>query len=123
MALTAGRPIVAALRLLLSEQRLLSLPRNQRLPALLAASRAYQNTVSERLAEQVLAALYALLRGVQAADAEANGALLRDVLREDPNAVYHGLLTVMLRLIVVLYAEERELLPADAVWTQHYGLA
>ncbi|WP_322487714.1 Eco57I restriction-modification methylase domain-containing protein [Chloroflexus sp.] len=123
LRLTAGRPLVAALRLLLSEQRLLSLPRTQRLAALLAESRKYQNTVSERLAEQVLAALYALLRGLQAANAERNGDLLRDVLRDDPDAVYHGLLTVMLRLIFLLYAEERGLLPADAVWEQYYALA
>jgi hypothetical protein len=51
------------LRLLLSEQRLLALPRHQRLAALLADSREFQNEVSEKLAEQVLHALYELLRG------------------------------------------------------------
>ena len=68
MVTTAGRPIVAALRLLLSQTRLLSLPRDKRFAALLADSRRFQNEVSERLAEQVLHALYELLRGVQAAD-------------------------------------------------------
>ena len=65
---TAGRPLCAALRLLLGEPRLLTLPRAERLAALLASSRAYQNEVSELLAEQVLHALYELLRGFQAAD-------------------------------------------------------
>ena len=68
MQSTAGRPIVAALRLLLSETRLLALPRDKRFAALLADSRRFQNEVSERLAEQVLHALYELLRGLQAAD-------------------------------------------------------
>ena len=54
---TAGRPLCSALRLLLSEQRLLALPRDQRFAALLESSRKYQNEVSERLSEQVLHAL------------------------------------------------------------------
>ena len=55
MVTTAGRPIMAALRVLLSQTRLLSLPRDKRFAALLADSRRFQNEVSERLAEQVLA--------------------------------------------------------------------
>lgn len=51
MRKTAGRPISTALRLLLSQSRLLSLPRAQRLAALLDDSRKFQNEVSERLAE------------------------------------------------------------------------
>ena len=62
MTRTAGRPLCSALRLLLSEQRLLALPRNQRLAALLEDSRKYKNEVSERLYEQVLHALYELVR-------------------------------------------------------------
>ncbi|MEN9938993.1 MAG: hypothetical protein RLZZ387_5572, partial [Chloroflexota bacterium] len=123
MRQTAGRPIVAALRLLLGQQRLLALPRAQRLAALLENSRKFQNTVSERLAEQVLHALYALLRGFQAADDETRGALLRDTLRDEPDQVYRGLLTVVLRLVFLLYAEERDMLPADETFLRGYSLA
>ncbi len=42
-------------------------PAGERLPAVLRESRKYQNTVSTRLAEQVLQALHELLRGFQAA--------------------------------------------------------
>ena len=49
MVQTAGRPISTALRLLLGQPRLLSLPRSQRLSALLEGSRKFQNEVSERL--------------------------------------------------------------------------
>ena len=62
--------------------------RKQRLPAILADSRKYQNVVSTKLAEQVLAALYELVRGFQAADDQAKGELLREVLAADPNHVY-----------------------------------
>ena len=68
MAQVAGRPIFAALHMLLCEERLFSLGEKQRLPAILADSRKYQNVVSTQLDEQVLAALYELVRGFQAAD-------------------------------------------------------
>ncbi len=57
MAEVAGRPIFAALHMLLGAERLFSLAEKQRLPAILADSRKYQNVVSTQLAEQVLAAL------------------------------------------------------------------
>ena len=123
MVTTAGRPIVAALRLLLSQTRLLSLPRDKRFAALLADSRRFQNEVSERLAEQVLHALYELLRGIQAADDTSKGELLRAPLAERPDDIYHALLTVILRLVFLLYAEERDLLPGGETFARHYSLA
>ena len=123
MVTTAGRPIVAALRLLLSETRLLALPRDKRFAALLADSRRFQNEVSERLAEQVLHALYELLRGLQAADDASDRELLRQALAERPDDTYHALLTVILRLVFLLYAEERDLLPEGETFARHYSLA
>ena len=123
MQTTAGRPIVVALRLLLSETRLLALPRDKRFAALLADSRRFQNEVSERLAEQVVHALYELLRGVQAADDAWDRELLREALAERPDDVYHALLTVILRLVFLLYAEERDLLPEGETFARHYSLA
>ncbi len=123
MVLTAGRPIVAAMRLLLNQSRLLTLPQDQRLPALLKESREYQNVVSERLAEQVLHALYELLRGFQAAHDLSKGTLLRREMEESPDTVYRSLLTVILRLVFLLYAEQRDLLPSDETFLRFYSLA
>ena len=125
MSRTAGRPLCSALRLLLSEQRLLALPRGQRLAALLEDSRKYQNEVSERLSEQVMHALYALLRGLQAAHDASGGALLRAPLSPegDRNDIYRGLLSVILRLVFLLYAEERGMLPENETFVRHYSLA
>lgn len=124
MAQNAGRPICSAIRLLLGQQRLLTLPPEKRLAALLADSRAFQNEVSEKLAEQVLHALYELLRGFQAAHDASSGDLLRDPLNDDPDDVYRGLLTVILRLVFLLYAEEREMLPTeDETFARFYSLA
>jgi len=123
MVQAAGRPISTALRLLLSERRLLALPRDQRLAALLADSRKFQNEVSEQLAEQVLHALYELLRGFEAAHEASGGELLRTPLTEHPDEVYRALLTVILRMVFLLYAEERDMLPEDEVFVRYYSLA
>ncbi len=122
MLSTAGRPLCTALRLLLSEKRLLALPPEQRLAALLESSRKYQNVVSERLAEQVLHGLHELLRGFQAAQDASHGQLLHEALDEDPDNVYRALLTVVLRLVFVLYAEERGLLSDDPTFLRSYSM-
>jgi hypothetical protein len=122
MAEVAGRPIFAGLHMLLCAERLFSLPEKQRLPAILADSRKYQNVVSTQLAEQVLAALFELLRGFQAADAQRRGELLREVLTADPNHVYGGLLNVLMRLVFILYAEDRGLLSSDPVYANFYSV-
>ena len=132
MVETAGRPICTAMRLLLSEKRLLAVPRCKRLAALMADSRKFQNEVSQELSKQVLHALYELLRGFQAAhDASPGKQLLARFLdpdhprddRGDPDEVYRGLLTLALRLIFVLYADERDLLPQDEVFLDAYSVA
>ena len=122
MAEVSGRPIFAALHMLLEAPRLFSMAEKQRLPAILADSRKYQNVVSNQLAEQVLAALYELLRGFQAADAQRHGDLLREVLAQDPNHVYGGLLNVLMRLVFVLYAEDRGLMSNDPVYGNFYSV-
>ena len=121
---TAGRPLCAAMRLLLGERRLLGVPEKARLAALLASSRKHQNDVSERLAVQVLHALYELLRGLQAAHDRTEGRLLGEVLTSAPNRIYRSLLIVVLRLVFLLYAEERDLLPTgeSEVFLRHYSL-
>ena len=122
MVRVAGRPIFAALLMLLSSERLYSVADKERLPAILANSRKYQNVVSTQLASQVLEALYELLRGFQAANDQTKGALLRDVLAQDPDHVYRGLLTTLLRLVFVLYAEDRGLLSTDPIYSNHYSV-
>lgn len=120
MAQVAGRPILAALHMLLSSDRLFSLATEQRLPSLLAASRKHQNLVSTKLSGQVMEALFDLLRGFQAAHDQSG--ILEDVLRTDPNQVYAGLLTVLLRLVFVLYAEDRGLLSSDEIFVKNYSV-
>jgi hypothetical protein len=111
MTEVAGRSILAALHMLLDRYRLLAAPTEYRLPALLARSREYQSRVSAALAQQVLDSLDELQRGFQAANERTARELLRSVLAERPDDVYAGLLTVLMRLVFLLFAEDRGLMP------------
>jgi N-6 DNA Methylase len=122
MVKVAGRPIFSAFHMLLNAERLYSVAKSERLPAILENSRKYQNVVSTQLANQVLEALYELLRGFQAANDQSQGELLRSDLDKDPDHVYRGLLTILLRLIFILYAEDRDLLSSDSVYTNYYSI-
>ena len=90
MMQVAGRPMFAALQMLFYSERMFTLGKGQRLPAILESSRKYQNTVSTQLAEQVLAALFELLRGFQAANDQRKGELLREILANNPQHVYRA---------------------------------
>ena len=121
---TQGRPMAGALYALLGERRVTdALPDAERLPALLHESRKYQNVVSTKLAEQVLEALWELLRGFQRANDETKGALLAEALRESPQEVYGGLLSTLMRLVFILYAEDRGLMPGSDVYQKHYAVS
>ena len=121
----AGRLACSALRAILNHHRMHVLPGRQRLHYILAESRKYQSEVSTQLAEQVLAALFELLKGFEAADEESRGQLLRG-LRDRPDRtheIYEGLLTVLMRLVFLLYAEEREMFPTDDLFVENYSIA
>jgi len=120
---TQGRPMAAALDALLHADHFNGVhPDERRLPALLKESRKFQNEVSTKLSGQVLEALWELLRGFQRANEETGGRLLAEVLREDKNDVYGGLLSTLMRLVFILYAEDRGLMPQSEVYQNHYSL-
>ena len=63
------------------------------------------------------------MRGFQAAHDASKGELLHQPLAEHPDEVYRALLTVILRLVFLLYAEERDMLPDDETFLRYYSLA
>lgn len=126
-----GRLILGALEMLVGADRLFNAPTAKTLPKLLEASRNYQAEVSNKLAEQVLDALWELLRGFQAAEAQRddlrNGKNLdssfRELAEKNPQHVYGGLLTTLMRLVFLLYAEDQGLMPDDAVYQNNYSVS
>lgn len=123
LAASGGQPILDAFVMLLHEKRLFGVAEQHSLPALLAESRKRQAAVTNTLAEQVFDALAILLRGFEAA-AERDGAeQLRQALEREGDHVYQGLLTVLLRLVFLLYAEDRSLLPVEhPLYAEHLSL-
>lgn len=120
MTEVSGRLILGAMQMLLGEQRLFVVPEKQRLLKVLEESRKYQAKVSEKLASQVLNALWELLRGFQVADVYTQGQLLRNI---EAYEFYGGLITVLLRLVFLLYAEDNNLMPDDPVYQNNYAVS
>ena len=106
----AGRPMLSGLKLLLDSFRLFSDADDRRLPSILARSRDAQASVSSALADQVLGALHELLRGLNGAEPD----LIRKLAKSQPDHLYEGLLAMLMRLVFILYAEDRDLLPSRA---------
>lgn len=74
------------------------------LPRLLDESLEHLDEVTDTLGKQVMTAVEVLLEGLDRADLDSGRALLRDV---PPNVLYEASLTVMMRLVFILSAEER----------------
>ncbi len=82
-------------------------PEDGRLTALYERSLKHQDDVTEALGEQVRRAVEVLVQSLDRANQDRNQELLRDV---DPRELYEASLTVMMRLVFLLAAEERGLL-------------
>ncbi|WP_225867527.1 DNA methyltransferase [Cyanobium sp. NIES-981] len=128
LAEVSGRLMFSGLDLLLGQSHVFLDPAGYRLTDVLKKSRSFQAVVSNALADQVLAALWDLLRGFQQADAlsrvqDEQNPLLGDLPDRDPQQLYGGLITVLMRLVFLLYAEDEALMPSDAVYEQNYKLS
>lgn len=124
MSTPAGRDMLSALSELLHADRVLgAMPDTPTTLQLLEHSRERQADVTNRLGEQALEALQILLEGFEAAGFRDGDAVLREAMRQDGNHVYEGLLTVVLRLIFALYAEDRALLPIEhSIYAAHLSV-
>lgn len=109
----SGRPLFDAMVMLLHARRLFGVLPEHQLPSLLEQSRRRQANVTEALAEQVLEALNLLLAGFEAAAERDGTKYLDEAFARGEDHVYGGLLSTLLRLVFVLYAEDRGLLPVD----------
>jgi hypothetical protein len=96
-------------------------PADQTLEALLTKSLEYHEEITDTLGDQVRQAVEVLVQGLDKADEDRNRELLRDV---SPAELYEAGLTVMMRLVFVLCAEERGLLLlGDQVYDQYYAVS
>lgn len=93
----------------------------EQLPALFDLSLKYQDEVTDALGEQVRRAVEVLIQALDKADQDRGRELLRDV--KEP-VLYEAALTVMMRLVFLLSAEERGLLLlGDERYEANYALS
>ena len=129
---------------LLSVRRLVGGTTAQRLPRLFEDSVLAAEEVTEALGTQVRSAVELIVSALSdalldAAEREApasresagstepgndmGGETGNGPLGAEPREVYEAVVTVMMRCVFLLFAEERGLLPADTLYTGGYGLA
>ncbi|HCK4506530.1 TPA: hypothetical protein N0H38_004310 [Pseudomonas aeruginosa] len=94
---------------------------SERLPALFDRSLKFQDDVTDALGEQVRRAVEVLIQSLDKADQDRDRELLRGVKEAE---LYEAALTVMMRLVFLLSAEERGLLLlGDERYEANYALS
>ncbi|GGK63579.1 hypothetical protein Sme01_05820 [Sphaerisporangium melleum] len=101
---SAERDVLRAFVSLLNIGRFFEVPERERLPALLTASLDSQEDITEALGVQVRQAVELLVAAI------GRAGVSNDVSAHE---VYRGAVTVMMRVVFILFAEERGLLPSD----------
>lgn len=110
-----------AFRTVLGADRLFSVPDDQTLEALLDKSASDQQEVTDQLGYQVRKAVEVLIQALDKADQDHGRKLLAEV---DEKVLYESALTVMMRLVFLFCAEERELLLlGDELYDKNYAVS
>lgn len=101
--------------------RRLTGPAEDALPKLFERSLTHQGDVTDALGSQVAQAIEVLMRALDRADQDRNRELLKGI---PPETIYEAGLTLMMRLVFVLSAEERGLLLlGDPTYDANYAIS
>ena len=122
-ALWLEEPItLRAFRGLLSASRFFNVPEDQTLESLLKKSASNHQEVTDQLGYQVRRAVEVLIHSLDRADQDFGRELLAGVRDE---VLYESALTVMMRLVFLFCAEERELIPSKPfpVYEENYSVS
>jgi hypothetical protein len=95
---------------------------DRRLPKLFEASVASAETLTEALGKQVRSAVELLIQAFSESHVETLHRGAKSRLPENGHTVYEGAVTVMMRLVFLLFAEERGLLPPGGLYRDSYGM-
>ncbi|MEW2329440.1 DNA methyltransferase [Micromonospora chersina] len=109
----AERDVVRAFVSLLSRRRFFGVPDGERLVPLLRDSLGSQEEITEALGVQVRRAVELLVAAIGRIDVRERELSGRGLADREAHEVYRGAVAVMMRIVFLLFAEERKLLPAD----------
>lgn len=110
----AEREVVRAFVSLLGRRRFFAVPSEETLPALLELSKHSQEDLTDALGVQVRQAVELLVASIGRADTIQRGRGESGLAHVDASEIYRGAVTAMMRIVFVLFAEERRLLPSDS---------
>lgn len=108
---------------LLSIRSLVTDTEKNRLPALFAESVTAAEDITEALGGQVRQAVELIVAAFNESSARARNAGRPDPLPDDGEKIYEAAVTVMMRVVFLLFAQERGLLPRSGLFENAYGLA
>ncbi|NHD16009.1 MULTISPECIES: type IIL restriction-modification enzyme MmeI [unclassified Actinopolyspora] len=109
----AERDVVRAFVSLLGRKRFFAVPEGERLPALLSDSEGSQEEITEALGVQVREAVELLVAAFGRASTRQRERGESELDAVAAHEVYRGAVSVMMRVVFLLFAEERRLLPSD----------
>lgn len=95
----------------------------KRLPMVFAKSVASAEEITEALGDQVRRAVELVLQSMSDTHLRALAQGEPSPLPEDPKAAYEGAVTVLMRIVFLLFAEERGLLPEHDLYRSSYAIA
>jgi len=95
----------------------------ERLPVLFEESVAAAEEITEALGAQVRRAVELLIQSFSESSSDAQRRSLPDPLPARTHDSYEAAVTVMMRVVFLLFAEERGLLPQGELFDQGYGIA
>lgn len=108
---------------LIGRQHLIGGDPTERLPVLFEESVAAAEEITEALGAQVRRAVELLIQSFSESAADAQRRGLPDPLPKRTHDSYEAAVTVMMRAVFLLFAEERGLLPSGELFEQGYGIA
>jgi hypothetical protein len=108
---------------LTSRQHIIGGDPNERLPALFVESVAAAEEITEALGAQVRRAVELLVQSFSEGAAEAQRRGRSNPLPSQSHVTYEAAVTIMMRIVFLLFAEERGLLPSGELFEHGYGIS
>lgn len=107
---------------LINQRRFRAADAEQRLPRLFERSELEAEEITEALGTQVRRSVELLVQAFSEARLEAAKAGDPDPLTEKPDDIYQAAVTVMMRIVFLLFAEERDMLPTEQLYWDSYAI-
>ncbi len=108
---------------LIGRQHIIGGDPNERLPVLFTESVAAAEEITDALGTQVRRAVELLIQSFSESAAEARRIGRPNPLPSRTHDSYEAAVTVMMRVVFLLFAEERSLLPSGELFAQGYGIS